>query len=115
MFEGSLDDPNHLLGTFPYLFPYGAGGFEVKRRKKVSYQEHAKWALRYHDGRFAKNITFIAQVFNVIQKREVCKAAEIQVRLTEQPVLLRLFTTIYLRHLMDTLRELYVLVTLLVD
>lgn len=26
---GTPDDPNHLLGTFLYLFPYGLGGFEV--------------------------------------------------------------------------------------
>ena len=29
--EGSSDNPNHLLGSFPCLFPYGQGGYEVDR------------------------------------------------------------------------------------
>lgn len=78
-FRGEEDNPNHLLGAFPYLFPYGMGGFEITRKHNVSYAQHANWALRYHDGRFAKNTTFMSQAFNVLQKREVCHASELQV------------------------------------
>jgi hypothetical protein len=28
-YAGTSSDPNHLLGAFPCLFPYGLGGFEV--------------------------------------------------------------------------------------
>jgi len=28
---GTPDNLNHLLGAFPFLFPYGMGGFEVER------------------------------------------------------------------------------------
>lgn len=70
---------NHLLGAFPYLFPYGSGGFETNRPTPVSYIEHAQWAVRYADGRFARNVTFLSLVFNVIQKRQVCLGAELQV------------------------------------
>lgn len=70
---------NHLLGAFPYLFPYGAGGFEIDRSSPVSYIEHAQWAVRYTDGRSARNITFLSLVLNVIQKRQVCLGSELQV------------------------------------
>jgi hypothetical protein len=73
------DNPNHLLGAFPYLFPYGRGGFETNRPYPVSYSDHAKWAIRYADKRFVKNMAFLSQIFGVQQKRMVCKAAELQV------------------------------------
>ncbi len=50
-FEGDPEHPNHLLGSFPTLFPYGRGGFETSRPLKVSYERHIKWALTYHDKR----------------------------------------------------------------
>lgn len=34
---GDINDPNHLLGAFPCLFPYGCGGFEVDRPRKVKF------------------------------------------------------------------------------
>ena len=49
--EGDPDNPNHLLGCFPSLFPYGRGGFETNRSTKVTYERHIKWALCYHDRR----------------------------------------------------------------
>jgi len=33
---GDIEDPNHLYGAFPCLFPFGCGGFEVDRPRKVS-------------------------------------------------------------------------------
>lgn len=81
LFDGTNDNPNHLMGAFPYLFPYGVGGFETKRKRNISYSEHSVWALRYHDGRFANNMSFMGQIFNVLQKRRVCRAAELQVSL----------------------------------
>ena len=48
-FEGDAEHPNHLLGSFPTLFPYGKGGFETTRPVKVTYERHIKWALAYHD------------------------------------------------------------------
>jgi len=50
-YEGDPDNPNHLLGSFPVLFPFGTGGFETDRRVKVSYERHIKWALSYYDKR----------------------------------------------------------------
>ncbi|KAF7298998.1 ATP-dependent DNA helicase [Mycena indigotica] len=69
---------NHLLGTFPVLFPYGLGGLEVDRPSKVSYEEHVRWALQYDDGRFRKDLYFMFQTFGVQVKRQVCRSACLQ-------------------------------------
>jgi len=35
--SGDIINPNHLLGGFPCLFPYGYGGFEVDHPHKVKF------------------------------------------------------------------------------
>ncbi|KAJ3818427.1 hypothetical protein F5880DRAFT_1491409, partial [Lentinula raphanica] len=72
---GDGDNPNHLLGCFPMLFPYGEGGFETNRKHNVSYEAHSRWALRYADRRFRHDLQFIFQVFSVQQKRAICASA----------------------------------------
>jgi hypothetical protein len=76
--DGGVDDPNHLLGAFPTLFPYGRGGFETNRKRLVSYAKHARWALQYGDGQFRKNIAFVSQVFSVMQRRQVAMQSLVQ-------------------------------------
>ena len=76
---GTADDPNHLLGAFPYLFPYGLGGFEVDQPHRVSYEIHSRWALRYSDKRFREDHFFMFQIFGVLQKRHLCAAAALQI------------------------------------
>ena len=78
-FEGTPENPNHLLGSFPCLFPYGHGGFEINRPRAVTYDTHAQWAIRYDDKRFRHDLHFIFQVFGVIQKRQLCAAAVLQI------------------------------------
>lgn len=78
--DGGPNNPNHLLGTFPVLFPYGMGGFEVARNEQVPYEVHARWALQYADRRFRKDLYFVFQVFGVIQKRRICRAAVLQMK-----------------------------------
>lgn len=76
---GEPEDPNHLLGAFPWLFPYAMGGFEVDRPVQLSYEAQAKWALRFFDRRFRLDLLFMFQVFGVIQKRQVCRSAVMQI------------------------------------
>lgn len=76
---GTPDDPNHLLGAFPCLFPYGFGGFEVDRPIQVSYESHSRWALHYSDKRFREDHFFMFQIFGVLQKRQLCTAAALQI------------------------------------
>lgn len=77
--EGTGENPNHLLGSFPCLFPYGMGGYEVQRAIKVTYESHVRWSLRYEDKRFRKDLHFMFQTFGVIQKRQLCASACLQV------------------------------------
>lgn len=76
---GTLENLNHLLGSFPCLFLYGQGRFEVQRPHPVSYEAHARWCLRYEDRCFRHDLHFIFQAFGVLQKREMCGAASLQI------------------------------------
>ncbi|KAJ7599160.1 hypothetical protein C8J56DRAFT_769629 [Mycena floridula] len=76
--DGGPLNPNHLMGCFPWLFPYGKGGFETARQHKVPYGKHAKWAFQYHDKRFRLDLHFVFQVFGVLQKRKLCSLAKLQ-------------------------------------
>lgn len=78
--DGGPGDANHLLGTFPTLFPYGLGGFEVDRPVPVPYEAHVRWTLRYEDRRFRRDPHFPFQVFGVCQKRQVCRASVLQMK-----------------------------------
>ncbi len=69
--NGSPENPNHLLGSFLCLFPYGMGGYEVDRPTPVSYEAHTCWSLRYNDKRFRKDHHFMFQLFGVLQKCHV--------------------------------------------
>ena len=77
--DGDSDNPNHLLGSFPCLFPYSFGGFKVDRPHSVSYKAHAQWCLRYDDKRFHTDLHFMFQVFGVLQKQCLCSSAVLQI------------------------------------
>lgn len=47
--DGGPNDPNHLMGAFPTLWPFGKGGIETKRAVGVPYINHVRWALQYAD------------------------------------------------------------------
>ena len=81
--DGGTINPNHLYGSFPTLFPYGEGSFEVAQPRKIPYKTHACWALEYQDRRFCKDLHFIFQVFGVIQKQKVCSSAKLQINRVE--------------------------------
>ncbi len=70
--DGGPSNPNHLLGAFPVLFPFGIGGFETSRCINVPYEVHAQWVLMYADRRFRKDLHFVFQVFGVVQKQNIC-------------------------------------------
>lgn len=79
-YNGPEESPNHLLGAFPVLFPYGRGGFEVERERAVGYERHARWALMYADKRFRLDLQFIFQTFGVILKRNVYSSTLVQIK-----------------------------------
>ncbi|KAF5321196.1 hypothetical protein D9619_001956 [Psilocybe cf. subviscida] len=78
--DGGPSNANHLLGSFPTLFPYGEGGFETKRNIDVPYETHVRWSMEYDDMRFRKDYQFPCMVFGVCQKREVCRSSVLQMK-----------------------------------
>ena len=79
LLAGTPEDPNHLLGTFPYLFPYTLGGFEVDSPTSVSHESQSHWALHYSDKCFCEDHFFMFQVFSMLQKHQMCAAATLQI------------------------------------
>ena len=65
-----LQDLNVWEQAYPLLFPYGEGGLEHQRLVSLSLQEHIRWALRYHDGRFRVHPTFAFMGFGILQCRQ---------------------------------------------
>ncbi|KAL6302018.1 hypothetical protein BKA93DRAFT_818757 [Sparassis latifolia] len=66
--------------TYPFLFPFGVGGLERKRRRPVSLGEHMEWCLDYFDGRFCTHGIFPYHVFSVKQKREALHSARVEIQ-----------------------------------
>lgn len=66
--DGGPNDPNHMLGAFPTLWPYGIGGIETRQPISVPYNVHVQFALQYADKRFRQDLHFIFQAFGVLQK-----------------------------------------------
>jgi hypothetical protein len=77
--DGGPDDPNHTMGCYPWLWPYAMGGIETARPIDVPYNIHVRSLLQYPDKRFRLDPTFIFQAFGVLQKRQVCSSACLQV------------------------------------
>ncbi|SJL04870.1 uncharacterized protein ARMOST_08241 [Armillaria ostoyae] len=73
---------NHLLGAFLVLFPFGFGGFETSWYVNVPYEVHARWVLMYADRHFHQDLHFVFQVFDVMQKWNICQSSVLQMLLT---------------------------------
>jgi Helitron helicase-like domain at N-terminus len=78
--DGGDGDPHHLMAAFPMLWCYGKGGMETRRPISVPYNVHVRTAIEHHDRRFSQHFQFIFQAFGVLQKRQVCSAACLQVQ-----------------------------------
>ncbi len=64
-------NPDLWTGSYPWLFPFGIGGAEVKRRASLSIRAWIRVLMLQADSKFRDDIKFLVHVFNVIQKREV--------------------------------------------
>jgi hypothetical protein len=77
--DGGPEDPHHTMGCYPWLWPYALGGIETRRRVGVTYNTHVQTCLQYPDRRFRLDPSFMFQAFSVLQKRQVCSSACLQV------------------------------------
>jgi hypothetical protein len=66
-----IRNPNHLLGSYPCLFPFGLGGIlDVNRKIQLTYREHVNYLLQLGNDRFRINYSFMFVTFNIIQRQE---------------------------------------------
>lgn len=66
--------------AYPCLFPYGRGGIEADREVEVDFRMHIRWALQYHDHRFATHETFPFVAFSISQRRQVMMSSRLQMQ-----------------------------------
>ena len=64
-------NPTLWLGAYPWLFPYGKGGPETKRKVYVGLRAYIKHLLKLADRKFSLDLSLKFHAFNVIQKRDV--------------------------------------------
>jgi hypothetical protein len=72
------EETNLFERAFPTLFPHGEGGLESTRPVWVTFTEHVRWALQYHDRRFRIHSTFAFYAFSIQQKRQAMIAARVR-------------------------------------
>ena len=79
--EEDLEDcPNFFKKAYPCLFPYGMGGIEANQPVEVSFTDHIKYLLKYHDQRFGKHETFPFMAFGIIQHCQALCSAQLQIQ-----------------------------------
>ena len=74
------NNPSLLLGSYPWLFPYGRGGPEIERKVPVSLKTYVKHLLLLADRKFALDTSLKFHVFNILQRRNVSLHTTLQVR-----------------------------------
>ncbi|KAF7796800.1 hypothetical protein EIP86_007984 [Pleurotus ostreatoroseus] len=72
--ESIFHNPQLFPGMFPWLFPYGLGGFDnLFISVAMPRRTHIRWCLNYHDRRFQLDEYFPFIVFNQEQIRACSK------------------------------------------
>jgi len=67
-----------LRVCIPLPFSFWARGIEADWPNELSFGEHVKWALKYHDWWFRKHKTFPFVAFGIQQWQEALRSARIQ-------------------------------------
>lgn len=62
--ESIYNNPQLYPKMFPWLFPYGRGGIGSKAPEELSYVDHIRHLLLYHDKRFQTDPEFPLIIFN---------------------------------------------------
>ena len=78
--ESEYHNSTLFPSLYPTLFPYGTGGFDdIRRHPRISMATHARHLLNIADSRFREHPSFIFSVFNILQRREVCRQTTMRV------------------------------------
>ncbi|KAE8220552.1 hypothetical protein CF319_g5935 [Tilletia indica] len=70
-FVEDYNNPDLFPGMYPTLFPWGTGGFEIKRRTPLSFKHQAKYFLDLSEPAFRRHWSFIFVVANIKQRRAI--------------------------------------------
>jgi hypothetical protein len=65
--EDKLHGQNYFEKAFPCLFPWGQGGIKCICKLAISFNDHVKWCLQYHDGQFQTHKSFPFLAFGISQ------------------------------------------------
>ena len=72
------NEGNFFERAFPTLFPYGVGGIKGQQPVELSFSDHIKWALQYHDRCFRVHESFAFVAFSILQRRQALFSARLQ-------------------------------------
>ena len=67
--------------AFPHLFPFGINGFKAMREKELADGFYFKHRLKYFDGRFRKDITYLLHAVNYFEFLRLKNSASIHMRM----------------------------------
>ena len=89
-FVPDFENPSLLTWLFPYLDPWGIGGFhEQSRPVPISMEEQLKYLLEVDDSPFQKDPDFAFVYFNILQKKSVCDSVQFRVAAADQERIVR--------------------------
>jgi len=69
---------NPMAAAYPCLFPFGVGAPEMPDVRHLSFDDHIRWCLEYHDRRFRVHESFMYHAYGIQQKRQALSSARIQ-------------------------------------
>ena len=98
-YQDSTNGSNFFERAFPCLFPWGRGGIESIRESPVSFSDHIKWTLQYHDRRFRRHGTYPFLAFGMSQRRQVLSSARLQMKKSDFERNARLMSSITMEDL----------------
>ena len=89
-FVPDFENPSLMTWLFPYLDPWGIGGFhEQSRTVAISMEEQLKYLMEVDDSPFQKDADFAFVYFNILQKKSVCDSVRFRVAAVEQERIVR--------------------------
>ena len=89
-FMPDFENPSLMTWLFPYLDPWGIGGFhEQSRIIPISMEEQLKYLMAIDDSPFQKDPDFAFVYFNILQKKAVCDSVRFRVAAADQERIVR--------------------------
>src|SRR5258708_2063628 len=72
-----IEQHHYFSVAFPQLFPYGTGAPGGQQHRKLSFIQHIRWLLHYHDRQFCLDHSFPFVAFGIYQKQQCLTSAHL--------------------------------------